>query len=193
MVNLKPDTYVVTEIKAPDGYVLDSTSQTVKVDCNDTQTLTFTNTPIGGGQIIKVDADSGKRIKGVQFEIAKMNGERIGTYTTNSNGVITLPQLADGWYTATEIKAAKGYLLDSTPHNFEVKAGKTTSLTIENTQASSMLIHKIDSVTGKGIYGVTFLVSDSKGNPIGQYTSDQNGYVYIDKTLTDGKYLVREI
>ena len=193
LVNLKPDTYVVTEIKAPDGYVLDSTSQTVKVDRNDTQTLTFTNTPIGGGQIIKVDADSGKRIKGVQFEIAKMNGERIGTYTTDSNGVITLPQLADGWYTATEIKAAKGYLLDSTPHNFEVKAGKTTSLTIENTQASSMLIHKIDSVTGKGIYGVAFLVSDSKGNPIGQYTSDQNGYVYIDKTLTDGKYLVREI
>lgn len=193
LVNLKPDTYVVTEIKAPDGYVLNSTSQTVKVDRSDTQTLTFTNTPIGGGQIIKVDADSGERIKGVQFEIAKMNGERIGTYTTDSNGVITLPQLADGWYTATEIKAAKGYLLDSTPHNFEVKAGKTTSLTIENTQASSMLIHKIDSVTGKGIYGVTFLVSDSKGNPIGQYTSDQNGYVYIDKTLTDGKYLVREI
>lgn len=193
LVDLKPDTYVVTEVKAPDGYVLDSTSQTVKVDRNDTQTLTFTNTPIGGGQIIKVDADSGKRIKGVQFEIAKMNGERIGTYTTDSNGVITLPQLADGWYTATEIKAAKGYLLDSTPHNFEVKAGRTTSLTVENTQASSMLIHKIDSVTGKGIYGVTFLVSDSKGNPIGQYTSDQNGYVYIDKTLTDGKYLVREI
>ena len=193
LFNLKPDTYVVTEVKAPDGYVLDSTSQTVKVDRNDTQTLTFTNTPIGGGQIIKVDADSGKRIKGVQFEIAKMNGERIGTYTTDSNGVITLPQLADGWYTATEIKAAKGYLLDSTPHNFEVKAGRTTSLTVENTQASSMLIHKIDSVTGKGIYGVTFLVSDSKGNPIGQYTSDQNGYVYIDKTLTDGKYLVREI
>lgn len=193
LVNLKPDTYEVMEVKAPDGYVLDSTSQTVKVDRNDTQTLTFTNTPIGGGQIIKVDADSGKRIKGVQFEIAKMNGERIGTYTTDSNGVITLPQLADGWYTATEIKAAKGYLLDSTPHSFEVKAGKTTSLTIENTQASSMLIHKIDSVTGKGIYGVTFLVSDSKGNLIGQYTSDQNGYVYIDKTLTDGKYLVREI
>ena len=100
LVDLKPDTYVVTEIKAPDGYVLDSTSQTVKVDRNDTQTLTFTNTPIGGGQIIKVDADSGERIKGVQFEIAKMNGERIGTYTTASNGVITLPQLADGWYTA---------------------------------------------------------------------------------------------
>lgn len=190
---LAPGTYVVTETASISGYVLDSTPQTVVVNTNDTQTLTFTNTPIGSGQIIKVDADSGKRIKGVQFEIAKMNGERIGTYTTDSNGVIVLPELADGWYTATELKAAKGYLLDSTPHQFEVKAGKTTSLTIENTQASSVLIHKIDSVTGKGIYGVTFLVSDGKGNPIGQYTSDQNGYVYIDKSLTDGKYQVREI
>lgn len=190
---LAPDTYIVTETATIPGYVLDSTPQTVVVNTNDTQTLTFTNTPIGSGQIIKVDADSGKRIKGVQFEIAKMNGERIGTYTTDSDGVITLPELSDGWYTATELKAAKGYLLDSTPHQFEVKAGKTTSLTIENTQASSVLIHKIDSVTGKGIYGVTFLVSDGKGNPIGQYTSDQNGYVYIDKSLTDGKYQVREI
>lgn len=190
---LAPDTYVITETASISGYVLDSTPQTVVVNTNDTQTLTFTNTPIGSGQIIKVDADSGKRIKGVRFEIAKMNRERIGTYTTDSNGVIVLPELADGWYTATELKAAKGYLLDSTPHQFEVKAGKTTSLTIENTQASSVLIHKIDSVTGKGIYGVTFLVSDGKGNPIGQYTSDQNGYVYIDKSLTDGKYQVREI
>ena len=193
ITDLKPGTYVVTEIKAPDGYILDGTSQTVKVNQSDTQTLTFTNTPIGGGQIIKVDADSGKRIKGVQFEIAKLNGERIGTYTTDGNGVITLPQLADGWYTATELKAAEGYLLDSTPHKFEVKAGKTTSLTIENTKASSILIHKVDSETGRGIYGVTFLVSDRNGNPIGQYTSDQNGYVYIDKELTDGKYLVREM
>lgn len=186
-------TLVVTETKAPDGYILSAAPQTVQVNASDTQTLTFTNTPIGGGQIIKVDADSSKRIKGVQFEVEKMNGERIGTYTTDANGVITLPQLADGWYTATEIKAAKGYLLDATPHNFEVKGGKTASITVENTKASSILIHKIDSVTGKGIYGVTFLVSDRRGNPIGQYTSDQNGYVYIDKELTDGKYQVREI
>lgn len=135
-----------------------------------------------------VEKERGEKLLAAAKDIYKR-----GTWWNRVPQPITLPQLADGWYTATEIKAAKGYLLDSTPHNFEMKAGKTTSLTIENTQASSMLIHKIDSVTGKGIYGVTFLVSDSKGNPIGQYTSDQNGYVYIDKTLTDGKYLVREI
>lgn len=66
-------------------------------------------------------------------------------------------------------------------------------MTVTNRQTSSMLIHKIDAVTGEGIYGVTFLVSDAKHNPIGQYTSDQNGYVYIDRELKDGKYYVQEI
>lgn len=42
-------------------------------------------------------------------------------------------------------------------------------------------------------YGVTFLVSDSRGNPVGQYTSDNEGYVYIDGDLADGKHTIREI
>ena len=41
LVNLKPDTYVVTEVKAPYGYVMDSSSQTVKVERIDKHTLTF--------------------------------------------------------------------------------------------------------------------------------------------------------
>ena len=44
---LAPDTYVITETASISGYVLDSTPQTVVVNTNDTQTLTFTNTPIG--------------------------------------------------------------------------------------------------------------------------------------------------
>ncbi len=90
---LAPDTYVVTETATIPGYVLDSTPQTVVVNTNDTQTLTFTNKPIGGLIVIKSDEDSGKRISGVQFEIRKMNGEIIGSYTTDNNGVIELPEL----------------------------------------------------------------------------------------------------
>ena len=197
---LDPGVYVVRETSVPDGYLLDSEAQTITLVPNKTGTVRFRNYPKPTLTIDKVDSVTKDPIKGAKFHITyasnnSFTGELndLGTYFTDENGQIKLTKLRDGWYTATEIKAAKGYLLDSTPHNFEMKAGKTTSLTIENTQASSMLIHKIDSVTGKGIYGVTFLVSDSKGNPIGQYTSDQNGYVYIDKTLTDGKYLVREI
>ena len=39
--------------------------------------------------------------------------------------------------------------------------GKNTTLTVENKAFSGILIHKTDSVTGKGIYGVTFLLYDS--------------------------------
>ena len=41
-------------------------------------------------------------------------------------------------------------------------------------------LHKTDSVTGKGIQGVTFLLYDSTNKPIGQYTTDNTGYIYID-------------
>ena len=51
----------------------------------------------------------------------------------------------------------------------------------------------MDSLTGEGIYGVTFLLSDAKGNPVGTYQSDNEGYVYVDGGLADGKYTIREI
>lgn len=193
IVDLDPDTYVVTEVTAPDGYLMDAPSQTVKIEKNDTQTLTFYDTPLGGLTIVKVDSESGKRLEGAKIEVAKMNGEIVGTYVTDKLGVIQLPDLDDGWYQLTEIKAPKGYLLDSTPQKVEVKKGETKTFEFENTASASVLIHKIDSVTRKGIQGVKFVVYDSSMTPIGEYESDDQGYVHLNKTLEDGKYYVREI
>lgn len=193
IVDLDPDTYVVTEVTAPDGYLMDAPSQTVKIEKNDTQTLTFYDTPLGGLTIVKVDSESGKRLEGAKIEVAKLNGEIVGTYVTDKLGVIQLPDLDDGWYQLTEIKAPKGYLLDSTPQKVEVKKGETKTFEFENTASASMLIHKIDSVTRKGIQGVKFVVYDSSMTPIGEYESDDQGYVHLNKTLEDGKYYVREI
>lgn len=193
IVDLDPDTYVVTEVTAPDGYLMDAPSQTVKIEKNDTQALTFYDTPLGGLTIVKVDSESGKRLEGAKIEVAKMNGEIVGTYVTDKLGVIQLPDLDDGWYQLTEIKAPKGYLLDSTPQKVEVKKGETKTFEFENTASASMLIHKIDSVTRKGIQGVKFVVYDSSMTPIGEYESDDQGYVHLNKTLEDGKYYVREI
>lgn len=188
-------TLVITETKPLPGYVMDegTKTQTVKVNPTDTQTITVYNTKAGGLTIIKKDEETGKRIKGVQFEVRKLNGEIIGTYTTDTNGVISLPQAEKGWYQVVELKAAEGYKLDDTPHQIEVKDGGTAILEITNRQTGSALIHKIDSVTGKGIFGVKFLLSDAKGNPIGTYESDNEGYVYIDHELADGRYTIREI
>ena len=188
-------TVVVTEIETIPGYTIDENTrtQTVVVNPNDTQTLYFYNTPVGGLQIIKSDKDSGKRISGVKFEIRKMNGEIIGTYTTDSDGVIYLPEAESGWYTVTEQEAASGYLLDTTPHRIEVKDGQTATLEITNHKSSRILLHKVDKATGKGIYGAVFLLYDSNHNPIGEYVTDQDGYIYANEGLADGRYYLREI
>lgn len=188
-------TIVATEVKSIPGYTIDENTrtQTVVVNPNDTQTLYFYNTPVGGLQIIKSDKDSGKRISGVKFEIRKMNGEIIGTYTTDSDGIIYLPKAESGWYTVTELEAASGYLLDTTPHRIEVKDGQTATLEITNHKSSRILLHKVDKATGRGIYGAVFLLYDSNHNPIGEYVTDQDGYIYADEGLTDGRYYLREI
>ena len=188
-------TVMVTEVETIPGYTIDENTrtQTVVVNPNDTQTLYFYNTPAGGLQIIKSDEDTGERIGNVKFEIRKMNGEIIGTYTTDSDGVIYLPEAESGWYTVTEQEAASGYLLDTTPHRIEVKDGQTATLEITNHKSSRILLHKVDKATGKGIYGAVFLLYDSNHNPIGEYVTDQDGYIYADEGLADGRYYLREI
>ena len=188
-------TLVVTETKTISGYVIDeeTRSQTVVIDPDDLQTLTFYNRPAGGLQIIKSDEDTGARIKGVKFEVRKINGEILGTYTTDRNGVISIPNAENGWYTITELKAAEGYELDATPVNVCVKDGETTTVEITNQRMASIMIHKVDAATGEGIYGVKFVLYDAGKNPIGEYATDQDGYIYIDDELTPGKYYIREL
>ena len=187
-------TIVVTETKTIEGYTIheETRTQTVVVNPNDTQELTFYNDPVGGVEIIKVDAaDKTERLGNATFEIRKMDDALVDTVTTDENGRVFL-SLEDGSYYAVEIEAPEGYKLDNTPHYFEVKNGKTSKLTITNTAMSGIIIHKTDSTTGKGIYGVTFLLYDEGNNPIGQYTSDNQGYVYIEN-LESGRYYLREL
>ena len=187
-------TVVVTEVETIPGYTIDENSrtQTVVVNPNDTQTLHFYNNPVGGVEIIKVNADkTSQRIPNTTFEIRKADGALMDTVTTGKNGRAFSP-LEDGTYYAVEIRAAEGYQLDDTPIYFEVKNDKTTTLTVKNKALSGILIHKIDSTTGDGIYGVTFLLYDSGNNPIAQETSDDEGYVRFEG-LTAGRYYLREL
>ena len=188
-------TIVVTEVQSIPGYTIheETRSQTVVVNTNDTQSLYFYNDPIGGVEIIKVNADKKtERIPNVKFEIRRADDGLVDTVTTDKNGRAFL-SLEDGHYYAVEIESAEGFELDNTPHYFEVKDGKTTTLTVENRSLSGILIHKIDSTTGEGIYGATFLLYDSNKNPIGQYESDQDGWVYITGLTESGRYYIREL
>ena len=190
---LKPGTTVTAkEIEAAEGYVLDSTPQSIEIRSGSSQTLTFYNTAEGGLELIKVDAaNKSTRIPGTTFEVRRMDGGLAATITTGQNGRV-YRHLDAGDYYLVEIEAAQGYQLDATPIYFTVKDGQTTTVTAANQAVSGILIHKTDASTGKGIYGVTFLLYDARNNPLGQYTSDNQGYVRMEN-LTAGRYQLREL
>jgi uncharacterized surface anchored protein len=194
--DLKPGAVITAkETKALDGYVLDSTPQSVEIKSGSVQTLTFYNTPVGGLELIKVsESDKSQRIKGVSFEIRRMDGGLVDTITTGDNGRVFLSMDAGDYY-AVEIEAAEGFKIDSTPHYFTVQDGKTTTLTVTNAPFSGIIIHKVNSVTGEGIYDVKFLVYDQNKNPIGEYSTDNEGYIYIDDLTVQGKgkLFIREL
>ena len=189
-------TIVAKETKPIEGYTIDPEyqTQTVVVNAADTQTLTFYNTPVGVFQLIKIDEDSGERVSNCTFEIRRMDDGLVGTYTTDKNGTFSVP-LDAGRYYAVEIKSNSDYRLDDTPHYFEMKDGESTVLRITNKRLSGIIIHKIDSQTEEGIYGVKFVLYDSNKKPIGEYTTDDEGYIYIDDIPggLSGRFYLREL
>ena len=188
-------TLVVTEEKSIDGYTIDENTrtQTVVVNPDDTQSLYFYNAPIGGVELIKVNAaDKTQRIPNTTFEIRRVSdGGLVDTVTTGTDGRVYVP-LESGSYYAVETEAGKGFQLDNTPIYFAVEDGKTTTKTVTNKAISGILIHKVNAITGEGIPGVSFILYDSGNNPIAQETSDDRGYVRFEN-LTAGRYYLREL
>ena len=193
--NLEPGiTVTAQELRVPEGVVLDPTPKSIKIKGGvGGQTLTFINKSTGGLELIKVsESDRTQRIPNVKFEIRRINGGLVDTVTTGRQGRVYLA-LDKGDYYAVETETAQGFQLDSTPIHFTVQDGKTTTLTVTNKAFSAILIHKTDSVTGKGIPGAVFLLYDAANNPIGQYSSDNNGNVYIENLTFSGRCYLREL
>ena len=189
-------TVVVTEVESIPGYTIDpnTQSQTVVVNPDDTQELWFYNSPVGGVEFTKVnEADQAETIPGVTFEIRRVSDDAlVDTVTTGKDGKVFLPLEADNYY-AVETDCPDTFKLDPTPIYFTVKDGEITRKTVTNKAFSGILLHKIDAATRKGIYGVTFLLYDGNMNPVDQFTTDQNGYAYIDTLELSGKVYLREL
>ncbi len=177
--NLEPGTYIVSEIKGPDGFILDNTPHTIVVKKNETATVEIANTPMSTLEIRKVDSVTGKPLSGITFEVEKLSGERIGTFVTDAAGRIVIPDLTPQWVVVKETKTRPEYKLDPDPINVEIKSGKTTVVKFQNQPYPVLDLLKVDAETGKPMEGVQFRLLDSQKREIGVFTTNRNGRITL--------------
>lgn len=80
------------------------------------------------------------------------DGKTLSKLTTNAAGVSETVTLPVGYYYAKEVKAPKGFLLDSTPLAFRVTKGKTATINAEDKPGNDpidILLRKDDSELDK--------------------------------------------
>ena len=199
ITGLKPGkSVIVTETRAPAGFIIDTQSQTIQIQEGRTVSLTFKNQPRGGIIIQKRDSISGQPLPGAEFRVTTAAGCEVGLdgvigsstltqnglFTTDSNGEIRISNLAPGAYVLTETKAPTGYVMDAPSTNVVIGAnGDTQTVIITNTPKATLTITKRDAVTRKPLANAEFIIRDSEGHAVGP----TNG---VYKTGTDGTVIV---
>ena len=189
--------YTVTEISAPEGYILNAETKTVTVKTGETARIKAVNEKIIGGlEIIKIDEDTKEKIEGVTFEVYNSNKEVIGKITTGKDGkaVLKIDNMADGTYYYKEISAPDGYIVDSTMKEFKItEENKIAKETVTNKKIRGTLeITKLDD-SRVAIEGVKFnILGSDKKTVIETLTTDKSGYA-TTKKLDKGTYYYQEI
>ncbi|MGM9669478.1 MAG: SpaA isopeptide-forming pilin-related protein [Faecousia sp.] len=165
-LDLEPGTYTVTETDAQAKYwVNDATpTKTVTVKAGETAKVTFKNQYHGQAQIIKtlLNPEAGT-LEGWTFTITDSGGKKVGTYQTDSTGVITV-DLEPGTYTVTEVLEDSSLWQCTTANSQTIKvtAGKTAKVTFTNAlRPGTLQIRKVDT-HGTPLAGVEFLLEWSK-------------------------------
>ena len=202
---------IVTETRAPDGYEIDTQSQTIQIQAGRTVSLTFKNDPRGALIIQKQDRVTGQPLAGAQFRVTTASGCEVGLdgvigdstltqagiFETDDNGEIRISNLTPGAYVLTELQAPEGYTIDNPSTNVVIgEGGDTQTVVITNTPKGGLLIKKMDSVTKEPLSDVTFKVTTADGAVVGtsngEHRTDSNGYISIPD-LEPGTYIVREV
>ena len=92
--------------------------------------ITFTNECVGGVRLTKYNAAKTTKLSGAVFNLYQEDGTLIGTYTTDSNGIIKVDDLSYGNYYFVEKIAPTGYKLDTTKRAFVIDASTTSGGTV---------------------------------------------------------------
>ena len=201
--------WIVREIEAPTGFVLDDTSYEVNISENEQVIeVEITDEYIHGNiQLTKVDADyPDNKLTGATFEVYKdVNGdgklddgdELIGNLKETATGIYEMKELLYGKYLVREVKAPEGFVLDKGVYSVFIENDETT-YKVENKAGVGFINEamkgnlKIKKTSSDGkVEGFTFRVTGENGYDR-SFTTDKNGEIFIEG-LRIGEYTVSEV
>ncbi|WP_242218064.1 SpaA isopeptide-forming pilin-related protein [Bacillus cereus group sp. BfR-BA-01380] len=187
-------TYIVKEIQAPDGYILDDTAKKIEVKAGETALLEVKNENIQGQlEIAKVDStDNNKKLPNAEFTIYDMQGKEVTKGKTDKNGVATF-KLPYGKYTYKETLAPDGYVINNETFSFEIKEdGQIIKHTVNDKKIfGELLISKVDSANNDTkLPNAEFTIYDMQGKEVTKGKTDKNGVATFK--LPYGKYTYKE-
>lgn len=119
--NLLPGTYTVEEVKAPEGYVLNTKPVTVKITKDKKNyTVSMENTPKNIViNINKIDKDTNKPLAGATLVIKDKNGKEVLRFVTTEEPLV-ITDITYGTYTIEEESAPEGYIKSNEKITFTV-------------------------------------------------------------------------
>ncbi|MGB4024747.1 MAG: SpaA isopeptide-forming pilin-related protein [Acutalibacteraceae bacterium] len=201
--------WIVREIEAPEGFVLDDTSYEVNIGENEQVIeVEITDEYIHGNiELTKVDADyPDNKLTGATFEVYKdVNGdgklddgdELIGNLEEIATGIYEMKELLYGKYLVRETKAPEGFVLDKGVYSVFIEKDETT-YKVENKAGVGFINEamkgnlKIKKTSSDGkVEGFTFRVTGVNGYD-STFTTDKNGEISVDG-LRIGEYTVSEV
>lgn len=215
--------YVLKERKPALGYILNEQPIYFVVNENDDQNpiidnLNFKNyesSVIGrkvneqkealkGAEYQVYEADDQDQPQNGPLKVETREGTEMDTIATDDKGEIYFRGLEQGHYVLVETKAPEGYILDTTPHPFDVtgQVGKPDKVNLGdyvNYKGSVAVTKKTEN--NEGLKGAEFEIQDTKGtvqtvlNAAGKATkrlvSDKDGKVFATG-LAPGNYRLVE-
>lgn len=149
----------------------------------------------GNLKIAKQDED-GAYVPNTSFKVsahADMS-DPIGTYTTGSDGTVTVNDLAPAAYYVQEVSVPSHLVLDSTIRSVTVQANQTATFTARNNwKKGRVLIRKTDQDSGKQVVGAVYAIYDADDDQeVARLTTLADGYATSDY-LRFGSYYVKEV
>lgn len=189
---LTPGTYYVKQTIAPDGYLLNTTTQTIKVLKDQVNLAKFFNKQESRIVIQSVVQGSDFGLAGCTYTVEDSSGKEVFHGTTDTNGLLTTGNLEPGRYTVKQIATADGYTCVQSSRTVDVTLNDATTVKFENTINSSIVIQLTDEADPtKGLAGSKFLVEEVGGKFKVELVTNSDGKAVTD-VLPSGTYMVHQ-